>query len=268
MRILLGLGVIVLAVLAIIWTLQRLLIYFPFGDVPDPQAIGLAGATPVTFETSDGLTLRGWFVARTRTPSHTVIVFNGNAGNRALRAPLADALTREGFAVLLFDYRGFGGNPGSPTETGLRADARAARDYALTRPEADRAQLVYFGESLGSAVAVELAAEHPAAALILRSPFTSMADMARFHYSSLPVGWLLRDRFAIIDRVAHVRSPLLIIAGDRDRIVPIEQTRRLYAAANEPKSLLIIPNADHNDLVLLAGARMIDGIVRFLRAQH
>jgi fermentation-respiration switch protein FrsA (DUF1100 family) len=265
MRTALILGLIVFAVAAVVWTQQRKLVYFPFGDVPAPEAIGLAGGSPVTFPTSDGLTLNGWYVTRTPEPLFTVIVFNGNAGNRALRAPLADVLARHGLAILLFDYRGFGGNPGSPSETTLKADARAARMHVLARDDVDPRRIVYFGESLGSAVAAELAVAHPPAALILRSPFTSMAEVGQIHYPVLPVRWLLRDKFATVDRIAAVRVPLLVIAGDRDRIVPVDQSRRLYEMASQPKSLLIIAGADHNDDTLLTGRAMIDGILEFLR---
>jgi fermentation-respiration switch protein FrsA (DUF1100 family) len=254
-----------LSVLAIVWSQQRRLIYFPFGSVPPPRAVGLDGAAAVSFLTADGLTLNGWFVSGTRMPDFTLILFNGNAGNRAFRAPLAAALAQARISVLLFDYRGFGGNPGSPTEAGLKEDARAARAYVMSRADVDPRKLVYFGESLGTAVAAELAGAHPPAGLILRSPFTSLTDVGRHHYAFLPVRWLLRDRYATIDRIARVNTPLLIIGGDRDRIVPIEQTRRVYEAANEPKRLLEIEGADHNDDSLLAGPEMIGGILQFLR---
>lgn len=257
--------VLLVSMAGIVWTQQRRLIYFPFGAVPDPRAIGLDGATPVSFPTADGLTLNGWFVTRTETPDFTAIVFNGNAGNRAFRAALADALARANLSVLLFDYRGFGGNPGSPTEEGLKTDARAARDYVVGRTGVDRGRLVYFGESLGTAVAVELAVDHPPAALVLRSPFTSMTDVGRHHYAVLPVRWLLRDRYATIDRIARVNAPVLVIGGDADSIVPIAQTRRVFDAARDPKSLLVVGGADHNDDSLLAGREMIDGVLRFLR---
>jgi uncharacterized protein len=256
---------VLLSVVAIVWSQQRRMIYFPFGAVPEPEAIGLENAAAVSFPTADGLTLKGWFVTRAETPDFTVIVFNGNAGNRAFRAPLADALSRANLAVLLFDYRGFGGNPGSPTEEGLKIDARAARDYVVSRADVDRRRIVYFGESLGTAIAAGLAVDYPPAALILRSPFTSLMDLGRHHYTFLPVRWLLRDRYATIERIVRVKSPLLVIGGDNDRIVPIDQTRRLYEAAPDPKSLLIISGADHNDESLLAGREMIGGLLRFLR---
>jgi fermentation-respiration switch protein FrsA (DUF1100 family) len=256
---------ILLAIIGIVWALQRKLIYFPSAFVPEPQSIGLAGVVPVSFPTSDGLTLNGWFVTRTAAPRFVVLVFNGNAGNRAHRAPFADALARLGLAALIFDYRGFGGNPGTPTEQGLTLDARAARRYLLTRPDVDATRLVYFGESLGTAVATELAAEYPPAGLILRSPFTSMTAVGQHHYTWLPVGWLLRDRFATLERIASIRSPLLVIAGDRDSIVPPDLSREVFDAANEPKSLLVIPGADHNDDALFTGRAMIEGIVQFLQ---
>jgi fermentation-respiration switch protein FrsA (DUF1100 family) len=257
--------VLLVSFVGLVWTQQRRLIYFPFGAVPDPGTIGVGGITPVSFPTSDGLTLNGWFVTRSETPDFTVIVFNGNAGNRAFRAPLADAFARANMAALLFDYRGFGGNPGSPSEAGLAIDARAVREYVLGRPGVAPDRLVYFGESLGTAVATELAVEHPPAALILRSPFTSLTDIGRHHYPMLPVRWLLRDRYDTIERIARIRVPILIIGGDRDHIVPIAQTRRLYDAARDPKSLLIIDGADHNDEPLVEGREMMDRVVRFLR---
>jgi hypothetical protein len=256
--------VLLVVILGVVWTQQRRLIYFPFGAVPDPRAIGLEGVIPVSFPTADGLMLNGWFVSHTRTPDFTAIVFNGNAGHRAFRAPLADALARANLAVLLFDYRGFGDNPGVPTEDGLKHDARAARNFIVARAEVDGDRLVYFGESLGTAVAAELAVDHPPAALILRSPFTSMTDVGRHHYPILPVRWLLRDRYATIDHIARVNAPVMVIGGDADRIVPIDQTRRVFEAARDPKSLLVIKGADHNDGSLLSGREMIEGVLRFL----
>ena len=252
--------------LVLIWALQRRLIYFPFGEVPTPEALGLTSVEPITFTTADGLTLRGWFFASPRSPAwYTVLVFNGNAGNRAYRVPLALALRRHNVAVLLFDYRGYGGSPGTPTEVGLAADGRAARAYLVGRPDVDSARILYFGESLGSAVAVTLAVEHPPAALILRSPFTSLTDLGQFHYPFLPVRWLLRDRFNSIDHIRQIRCSLLVVAGARDRIVPAEQSRSLYDAAISPKTLRLVPDADHNDDELLAGPELIGAIVQFLR---
>jgi hypothetical protein len=263
-----GAGVTVVAVavvlLVLVWLGQRRLIYFPATESPSLARTGLPGAEPVAFDTADGLRLNAWFVAGVGpAPRLTIVIFNGNAGHRGYRVPLAAALHRHGLQILLTDYRGYGGNPGAPTEEGLAADARAARAYLLTRSDVDPARIVYFGESLGAAVAVRLAVEHPPAGLILRSPFASLVEVGRHHYPILPVRLLLRDRFASIDSANQIRSPVLVIAGTRDTIVPIDHTRRLYDAFVTPKTLVEV-EADHNDEELLGGEVMIQSIVRFL----
>jgi hypothetical protein len=181
-----------------------------------------------------------------------------------MRAALAAELAHMGPAVLLFDYRGYGGNPGSPTEEGLASDARAAAAYLAGRPEVDPARLVYFGESLGAAVALRLAVERPPAALVLRSPFASLAEVGRVHYPVLPVSWLLRDRFDAAALAGRLDAPLLVVAGDRDGIVPVGHSRRLFAAAPEPKRLVVLEGADHNDPDLLAGPRLLTELRAFL----
>jgi fermentation-respiration switch protein FrsA (DUF1100 family) len=251
-------------VLTLLWLGQRRLIYFPDISQPSLDRSGLSGAEAVTFTTADGVRLGAWFVAGAGPPPHPMIlVFPGNAGHREYRVPLAAALQRQGLHVLLIDYRGYGGNPGAPTEEGLAADARAARAYVLGRPDVDAARLVYFGESLGAAVALRLAVEHPPSALVLRSPFASMTRVGQHHYPMLPVRWLLRDRFPSIDRARQLRTPVLVIAGTQDSIVPIDHTRRLYETITSPKTILEVA-ADHNDEVFLDGDAMIREIVRFL----
>jgi fermentation-respiration switch protein FrsA (DUF1100 family) len=255
----------VAGVLVLVWLAQRTLIYFPDRDLPPPAVTGLADFEDVRIPVADGVTLGGWFLpARPQPPAWTLVVFNGNAGNRAYRIPLATALRRLGLSVLLFDYRGFGDSTGSPTEPGLRDDARAVHAYLARRTDVRADRIVYFGESLGTAVAVQLAVEHPPAALILRSPFTSLVDVGRLHYPILPVRWLLRDRFSSIDAIERVRSPVLIVAGDRDRIVPLEQSRQLFDRTPEPRQLLIVSGADHNDAELLDGRQMIEAVRKFL----
>ncbi|MGH8934773.1 MAG: alpha/beta hydrolase [Acidimicrobiia bacterium] len=246
--------------LLVLWITQRRLIYLPMTQrVPPPESV-LARAEEVEFQTEDGLRLHAWFVPGSKDT--TVLVFNGNAGHRAHRAPLAEALSEEGFSILLFDYRGYGGNPGSPSEAGLASDARAARAWLEARPEVDR--IAYFGESLGAAVAVGLAKEEPPEALVLRSPFTSLAEVGRVHYPYLPVRLLLWDRYEALDGVGALGVPILVIAGERDGIVPVEQSKAVYEAAREPKRLVVIPGADHNDPELLAGERLIEEVVAFL----
>jgi uncharacterized protein len=256
------------AVVGLLWAFQRRLIYLPSpGPVP-PAATVLPGAEDVAFTTADGLRLRGWFVpGATAGPGPArpaVLVCNGNGGNRAMRAELARALSRLGLAVLLFDYRGYGGNPGHPSEDGLAADARAALDHLAARPEVDPARIVYLGESLGAAVALRLATERPPAALVLRSPFASLAEVGRRHYPVLPVSLLLRDRYDAAALVGRLQAPLLVVAGGRDRIVPASHSRRLFAAAPEPKRLVVLDGVDHNDHALNAGPRLLAELRSFL----
>ena len=169
-----------------------------------------------------------------------------------------------GMSVLLFDYRGYGGNPGPPSEKGLAADARGAQAWLAAQPEVDPNRIVYFGESLGAAVAIGLAMERPSAALVLRSPFTSLAEVGRVHYPWLPVGWLLIDRYPSIDRIGSLAVPVMVIAGDRDDIVPESLSRKLYDAAPDPKRYLVVPGTGHNDPELIDGRRMLDEVGRFL----
>ena len=264
--------VVVAAVLAaslgLLWLFQRRLLYFPTpGPVP-PAASAITGAEDVAFDTADGLRLHGWFVppagAVDNPARPAVLVCNGNGGDRSMRAPLAAALSRMGLAVLLFDYRGYGGNPGHPTEEGLAADARAALGYLAGRPGVDPARIVYFGESLGAAVALRLATERAPAALVLRSPFASLAEVGRRHYPVLPVSLLLRDRYDSAALAGRLDAPLLVVAGGRDRIVPASHSRRLFDAAPQPKRLVVLEGADHNDHELLAGPRLLAELRAFL----
>jgi len=244
-----------------VWGLQRRLIYFPSpGPVPPATAVSPTGRD-VVLETDDGIRLDAWYFPGR---GGAMLVCNGNAGDRSMRAGLAVAFNRAGFSVLLFDYRGYGGNPGDPSEDGLAADARAAQQWLARQPDVDPRRIAYFGESLGAAVAVGLAVQSPPAALVLRSPFTSLPDVGAVHYPWLPVQRLLLDRYPSIDRIASVSAPVLVIAGDRDDIVPMSLSRRLYDAAAEPKRFVLVPGAGHNDPELVDGRRVLTEITGFL----
>ncbi|MFN2556270.1 MAG: alpha/beta hydrolase [Nitriliruptorales bacterium] len=250
------LGSVALTVLT--WILQRRLIYFPGGPPPPVEQL-LTGGKAVTLGTDDGVELEAWFVASGPT---AVLVLPGNAGNRSNRAPLARALAAEGLSVLLLEYRGYGGNPGRPSEEGLRSDARAAVDWLEEHPDIDR--IVYWGESLGTALATWLATERAPAALVLRSPFPSLGELARLHYGPVP-DWFLRDRFQALEQVRVLDVPLLVVAGEQDEVVPLDLSRRLHAAAKEPKRFVVVPDAGHNDPALLNGKRLVDAFTGLLR---
>jgi uncharacterized protein len=261
-------GVVVSAWLLLVvaaWGLQRHLVYLP--DRSRPAAPADPRLEEVTFDTADGLRLDGWFLAVDPVAPRsgvTVLVCNGNAGNRAARLPLARALAAAGHQVLLFDYRGYGGNPGRPTEEGLVADARAAAEHLRARPDVDR--LAYYGESIGAGVAAALAAVSPPDALVLRSPFPALADVGRRHYPFLPVRSLLRERFPTSAHLSRYDGPVLVLAGGADRIVPPALSAEVAAGAGA--SLHVLEGADHNDRALLDGAEAVRRVDAFLRGDH
>lgn len=256
-------GLVVLAVLAVLlvalWTGQRRLIFFPDGASPRPAG----HVREVALQTSDGLPLRSWLVPPAGADRRlAVLVTPGNAGHRGHRTPLADALSDEGFTVLLLDYRGYGGNPGSPSEAGLARDARAA--FAHLTGDAGFApdRIIYFGESLGAAVATGLAVQHRPAGLVLRSPFVDLAAAGGTHYPWLPVRLLLRDRFPVAERLAGLDVPTTVVYGTADSIVPASQSRTVAERAAGPVQVVELAGADHNDPVLTHGPRVVDAVVR------
>lgn len=251
----------VLVLTGLLWALQRALIYLPGHDPVPPVGQVLPGAREVVLTTQDGLALGAWHLPAPDRGAVTALVVSGNAGSRALRAPLASALAGRGLSVLLMDYRGYGGNPGSPSEQGLALDVRAARRYLVEEAGVPPGRLLYVGESLGAAVVAELAAEHPPAGLVLRSPFTDLAAVGRVHYPFLPVRALLRDRFAVLEHVARVSAPTTVVLGTSDRVVPAAQSRAVAAAAARLHRLVEVPGADHNDVALVHGAPLVDAVV-------
>ncbi|MPZ64688.1 MAG: alpha/beta fold hydrolase [Pseudonocardiaceae bacterium] len=257
-----------LAVLAVVlllggamWGLQRRLIYFPDQRLP-PVAEVLPGGREVTLDTADGLALQAWFIPPSGPDRGMgVLVAPGNGGDRADRAPLARRLAAAGFAVLLLDYRGYGGNPGSPDEEGLVRDARAAHRYLTGAAGFPADRLIYFGESLGGAVLTRLATEHPAGGLLLRSPFTDLAAVGRHHYPVLPVRTLLRDRFPVAGPIGGVTVATTVVYGTADSVVPPEQSRDVAAAAGGPVEVTAVTGADHNDRALLDGDMLVTALV-------
>ena len=248
-------------VVAAVWFMQRRLIYFPDRSVPPAASRMVAGAQDVTLHTADGLDLTAWLVRPRATDRRLgVLVAPGNAGNRLARAPLVAALAGLGLTVLLVEYRGYGGNPGRPTETGLAQDIRAARAYLINDAGAPEDRLIYFGESLGAAVVTALAAEQPPAGLVLRSPFTDLAAVGREHYPFLPVRMLLRDRFPVADLVRRVSAPTVVVYGTNDSVVPPAQSIAVAEAAAGPARQVAVEGADHNDASLLTGPQLLDAV--------
>ena len=240
------------------------LIYFPERTLlAAPERMGLRHRE-LAPRTDDGERLHGWWIeSRSATIGH-LLLCHGNAGNIADRLLHAALLSAAGFDVLLFDYRGYGASTGTPSEEGTYRDARAALRCLLEQPEVDPRRVVYLGESLGGAIALELALFSPPAGLVLLSTFTSVRALARIHYPFIPAG-VVPDAYPSLQRIPRLAAPLLLLHGDHDEIVPIAHAHELFEAAPEPKALHAFAGVGHNDLVSDAGSELAEVIVAWAR---
>ena len=239
--------VVYFAILLLAMLFENQLIFVP-SKFPEGfwRPVGLA-QEDVWLQSADGTNLHGWYVPH-KKPAAFVLFCHGNAGNLTHREHILRSLRDVvGVSVFIFDYRGYGRSEGRPSEAGLLADARAARRWLAQRAGIADSQLVLMGESLGGAVAVDLAADGGARGLILESTFSSLPDVAAYHYPWLPLRWLLRTKLDAVEKIKAYRGPLLQTHGDRDRIVPDKFGRRLFEAAKGPKEFFVIPGGDHND---------------------
>ncbi len=232
-------------VLVLMYVFQRKLMYFPDPKRTSPAEAGLAQAQELRLESIDGERLMAWHVPP-RGNRPVLLYFHGNAGALNLRAGRFEWLIADGDGLVALSYRGFGGSSGQPTEQGLIKDALAAYDFAIDRYSANR--IVLWGESLGTAVAIALAATREVGGIILDAPFTSIADVGAAAYPFAPVRWLIKDAFRSDRRIGKVTAPVLVLHGERDRIVPIRFGERLFAFANEPKRMVRFPQGGHVDL--------------------
>ncbi len=223
--------------------LQRRLQYFPDRRLVDPAQAGMSGVEDLRLTTDDGETLVAWYVpAKDGHP--LMLYFHGNGGALADRVPRFSALTASGYGFLATSYRGYGGSTGSPTQKGLMADGETAYREARARGY-DGGRIVLMGESLGTGVAIALAATHEAAALVLDSPFSSAVEVAAAHYPIFPVNWLMFDRFRSDLAICDVHIPILVLHGDEDDVIPISLARRLFELANEPKTFMLVSGGKH-----------------------
>jgi fermentation-respiration switch protein FrsA (DUF1100 family) len=234
------------ALLAGLYVFQRKVLYRPDTSAPDIAAVGIATLHPVTLSTADGLALRAWYLPP--EPGRPVIAYlHGNGGHIGYRTARLQRFHAADLGVLMVEYRGYGGNPGQPTEPGLYEDARAGLDFLAAQGVAP-AHTVLYGESLGSGVAVRLASERPIGAVILETPYTSIAAVAQVHYPYVPARWMIKDRFDALARIDQARAPLLVLLGGRDVVVPPRFGEALFDAAREPKEIWIAPDGGHEDL--------------------
>jgi fermentation-respiration switch protein FrsA (DUF1100 family) len=233
------------AIAALAYFAQRSLQYFPERTRTTPAAAGFPQAEEIELVTSDGERVIAWHVPP-RGDKPVVLYFHGNGGALAWRAERFARIVADGTGLLALSYRGYGGSGGRPTEAGLLRDADAIYAYAAARYPAER--LVPYGESLGSGVAVALAAEHKVGKIILESPFTSAVDIGAAAYPFLPVRLLMHDTFRSDERIGKVTAPALVLHGARDTVVPIRFGERLYALISAPKKFVRFAEGHHSDL--------------------
>ena len=245
---------------ALLYAAQRAMQYFPDRSRVAPAAAGLPEAQEVALDTADGERVIAWHVPP-RGERPVFLYFHGNGGSLRWRVDRFRALIADGSGLVALSYRGYGGSSGGPTEAGLVNDALAA--YAFTCARYEPARIVLWGESLGSGVAVALAAERPVGHVVLEAPFTSAADVGAGHYWFVPVRLLMKDQFRSDLRIGKVAAPVLVLHGDRDRVVPIALGERLYDLINAPKRFVRFPGAGHEDL----GARAVQAARQFLSEQ-
>ena len=245
--------------------IERIFVFFPDRELlASPTEFGL-DFEDVSFQATDGVTLHGWFVPGPK--DITWLWFHGNAGNVSHRLEnLLLIHQRLGVNVFLFDYRGYGRSSGRPSEKGTYRDGEAAFKYLRSRPDIDSQKIVFFGRSVGCAVAVDLATKHEPYGLILESPFTSVADMAKRAFPFLPVGFLVRGTYDSVSRIKSISAPLLVLHGERDDVVPIELGRRLFEVANEPKTFYTITGAGHNNTYVEGGEPYLAALEQFLQS--
>lgn len=255
-----GAAAIYLLLLGYLWATQRSHVFRPGLERPDLAASNLAALMrEQTMPGADGLELGAWYAAA-KPGLPTLLYLHGNAGTLGGRAERVLPYLERGYGVLLVAYRGYGGNPGSPTEAGLYADARAHLDWLLGQG-VPAEQVVLYGESLGAAVAVQLATERPLGALVLEAPFASILHSARDRFPLFAFDMLIRDKFASLDKIDRVQAPLFIIHGDQDRVTPQRFGRMLFEKAREPKEGFWPAGAGHNDLLDFG---MVEAVTGFL----
>jgi fermentation-respiration switch protein FrsA (DUF1100 family) len=248
-----------IGVVALLYLGQRQMLYFADPERIAPAAAGLPLAEAIVLDTPDGERLVAWHV-RPAGDHPVVLYFHGNGGTLALRAGRFRKLTQDGTGLLAIDYRGYGGSSGQPTQAGLMIDGRTAYEVAAARYPPDR--IAVWGESLGTAVAVALAAERTVGRIVLEAPFTSAADVAARHYPWVPVRALMKDQFRSDALIGAIKAPLLVLHGTDDDVVPIAFGERLFALAPEHKRFVRLAGGGHNDLEQFGA---LDVALKFIR---
>lgn len=251
------------ALIGLLYVFQRSMIYFPSKDVPNISIFSDEGIQEFSVETEDGLTLTAW-LKKPEDGKETLVFFHGNASNHVGTAYMALPYLQRGYGLLSVGYRGYSGNTGKPSEEGFYADARAHIKALIDAGIAEN-DIVLYGQSIGTGVAVQMATEFPnVKALVLESPYTSLPDVAAKTYFFVPVRLLMKDRFDSLSKIQNIKMPLLVMQGSADNIISPQFGKRLFDAANDPKEIKILEGYGHNNLPVEA---MAEKVMAFVRAQ-
>src|SRR5947207_1511878 len=267
LRILLGLVIAYGALVILAWLFQeRIAFPAPRAPVPDPQRVGVANGEKIELVMKDGTRLAGWYLSppHPSQPAPGLLWFYGNGENVAAIWPIVREFQPPGAALLVVDYPGYGGSGGRATEAGLYGAADAAYAALAARPELDPRRIYVYGRSLGSAAATYTATHHPVAGVILESPFTNAADMARHAYRIFPA-FIVRLSLDNLGRIKQVRCPVLLFHGTADRLVPLEMGMRVAAAAAGPVALVLLRGSGHNESYAIGGTQYRDKVWGFVR---
>jgi uncharacterized protein len=232
-------------VVGLLYVAQRRLQYFPDRQRTSPRAVGLPEAKEVVLDTADGERTVVWHVAP-RLGRSVFLYFHGNGGSLRWRVDRYRTLIADGSGLVALSYRGYGGSSGRPTERGLVEDAAAAYAFAAAHYSAE--SIVPWGESLGTALAIVVAAEKPVGHIILEAPFTSAVDVGAQHYWFVPLRLFMKDQYRSDVRVGAITAPVLVVHGEKDTTVPMTLGERLYGLIRAPKRFVCIAGAGHNDL--------------------
>ena len=258
------LAVSVVTILLLFYFLQNKLLFYPDRGLPPPPRVQVSAVERVEFSATDGVKLVSWWLPP-KPGRPTVLFFQGNAGNISDRSDRLHDCTEQGWGLLLLGYRGYGDSDGSPDETGINLDARAALEWLRKRPDVEGKRIVYYGESLGCAFASELAVAEPPACLVLEAPFKSLKAIADVHYWWLPTSILVRSKLDNVGNVAKLKCPLFVAHGTRDEVIPFAHGKAVFDAAPEPKKFYEA-NSRHNDLVETGGKAYRAAVAEFVEA--
>ena len=258
------------ALVCLMFQFQRSFIYFPNRIHETPDSVGAKEVEVIAVQPANmKVSIDGWYQAPADSSKPVILYFHGNGLSVPSYYSRVEPFLKSGYGVLMAEYRGYGGNPGVPTEKGLYADADAYYQWLVQRAHIPGSQIILYGLSLGAGIAVDQAVKHPEAmALILEAPFTSLPDVARPHYFFLPVDWLMLDRYSNKRKIGKIDLPLLIMHGEKDMVVPSALGKQLFDLANQPKVIKLYEDAGHNDVVERGGMQDTMAFLETLKLRH